>query len=56
MKAHFFLFNREGYGEFFSGITPESGHICLQKLMLCLINTSPLIDVHLISCLNYMLL
>jgi hypothetical protein len=23
MKAHFFLFNIEGYGEFFSGITPE---------------------------------
>jgi hypothetical protein len=23
MKAHFFLFNIEGYGEFFSGITPK---------------------------------
>ena len=23
MKAHFFLFNIEGYGEFFSGITPS---------------------------------
>jgi hypothetical protein len=22
MKTHFFLFNIEGYGEFFSGITP----------------------------------
>jgi hypothetical protein len=24
MKAQFFLFNIEGYGEFFSGITPWS--------------------------------
>ena len=27
MKAHFFLFNIEGYGEFFSGITPSTGRL-----------------------------
>jgi len=31
MKAHFFLFNIEGYGEFFSGITPSSGTLKIAR-------------------------
>jgi hypothetical protein len=35
MKAQFFLFNIEGYGEFFSGITPRyssSGFFPMQSI------------------------
>ena len=31
MKAHFFVFNIEGYGEFFSGITPNDANNAVSK-------------------------
>ena len=35
MKAHFFLFNIEGYGELFSGITPRCSDVDLTHVNKC---------------------